>query len=85
MQEGEEIMFVKEIITKNMIESNLKVNFQDLRIVKHQEVESILFQVPHPLEFTEKETFKKKCSAGINEKYPDCQIIIEFKSQMTTR
>ena len=83
--EGEEIMFVKEIITKNMIKSNLKVNFQDLRIVKHQEVESILFQVPHPLEFTEKETFKKKCSAGINEKYPDCQIIIEFKSQMTTR
>ena len=56
---------------------------QDLRVVKNQDVESILFEVPVPIEFQQKEKFKTKCSQELHQVYPDCEVIIEFKSQMS--
>ena len=83
--EGEEIAVVKEIITKNLSQCSLPPTFQDLRIVKNRKMESILFQVPLPMGYNGQKEFRKKCSKELKNKYPDCHIIIEFKSQMTTR
>ena len=63
----------------------MKSNVQDLRIVKNQDVESILFEVPHPVEFKEQENFRKICSLDLQTRYSNCNIIIVFKSQMTMR
>ena len=83
--EGEEISFVKEIISRIITKFELKANIQDLRIVKNHKVESILFQIPVPMKFKEKDNFRKRCSEELINKYPDCNIIIEYKSQMTMR
>ena len=83
--EGEEISIIKEIIAKNLTSFNLQLEIQDLRIVKNHKVESILFQVPLPIGYNDQKEFRKKCSEDLNNKYPDCHISIEFKSQVTTR
>ena len=83
--EGEEISIVKEIIAKIVTKFELLTDIQDLRIVKNHKVESILFQVPVPMEFNEKDSFRKKCSEELNLNYPDCHIIIEYKSQLIMR
>jgi cation diffusion facilitator family transporter len=83
--EGEEISFVKEIISRIITKFELKANIQDLRIVKNHKVESISFQIPVPMEFKGKDHFKRKCSEELRIKYPDCNIIIEYKFQVTMR
>jgi hypothetical protein len=64
---------------------NLCDAIQDLRIVKNHQIESILFQVPISVEFNKKEEFNQHCSLDLMNKYPDCKVIIEYKSQMTIR
>ena len=81
--EGEEITVVKEIIINSQKYFGLKESIQDLRIVKNHQVESILFQIPVPVEFNKQEKFSKKCSEDLGDKYPDCKIDIEFKFQMS--
>ena len=83
--EGKEIAIIKDIILKNQKLFDLEESIQDLRIVKNHHVESILFQVPVPVEFNKQEKFSKKCSEDLGKKYPDCKIDIEFKSQMSMR
>ena len=83
--EGKEIAIIKDIILKNQKLFDLEESIQDLRIVKNHHVESILFQVPVPVEFNKQEQFSKKCSEDLGNKYPDCKIDIEFKSQMSMR
>ena len=83
--EGKEIAIIKDIILKNQKLFDLEESIQDLRIVKNHHVESILFQVPVPVEFNKQEQFSKKCSEDLSKKYPDCKIDIEFKSQMSMR
>ena len=83
--EGKEIAIIKDIILKNQKLFDLEESIQDLRIVKNHHVESILFQVPVPVEFNKQEKFSKKCSEELSKKYPDCKIDIEFKSQMSMR
>jgi cation diffusion facilitator family transporter len=83
--EGDEILIVKEIIAKIITKFELLTDIQDLRIVKNHKMESILFQVPVPMEFNEKDSFRKKCSEELNINYPDCNIIIEYKSQLIMR
>ena len=83
--EGKEIAIIKDIILKNQKLFDLEESIQDLRIVKNHHVESILFQVPVPVEFNKQEKFSKKCSEDLGNKYPDCKIDIEFKSQMSMR
>ncbi len=82
---GEEISSVKEIVYKIITKFGLLTDIQDLRIVKNHKVESILFQIPVPMKFKEKDNFRKRCSEELINKYPDCNIIIEYKSQMTMR
>ena len=82
---GKEIAIIKGIILKNQKLFDLEESIQDLRIVKNHHVESILFQVPVPVEFNKQEQFSKKCSEDLGYKYPDCKIDIEFKSQMSMR
>ena len=82
---GKEIAIIKGIILKNQKLFDLEESIQDLRIVKNHHVESILFQVPVPVEFNKQEQFSKKCSEDLGNKYPDCKIDIEFKSQMSMR
>mgnify|MGYP001088988363 FL=1 len=82
---GKEIAIIKGIILKNQKLFDLEESIQDLRIVKNHHVESILFQVPVPVEFNKQEKFSKKCSEDLGKKYPDCKIDIEFKSQMSMR
>ena len=82
---GKEIAIIKDIILKNQKLFDLEESIQDLRIVKNHHVESILFQVPVPVEFNKQEQFSKKCSEDLGNKYPDCKIDIEFKSQMSMR
>jgi hypothetical protein len=81
--DGEEISVVKGIIMENQKLFGLHESIQDLRIVKNHHVESILFQIPVPVEFNKQEKFSKKCSGDLGDKYPDCKIDIEFKSQMS--
>ncbi|MDP7027317.1 MAG: cation diffusion facilitator family transporter [Candidatus Marinimicrobia bacterium] len=83
--EGEEISIVKGIVELNQKAFNLKDAIQDLRIVKNNQIESILFQVPVPVEFNQKDEFKEKCSLELIQKYPNSEIMIEFKSQMSMR
>ena len=83
--EGKEIAIIKDIILKNQKLFDLEESIQDLRIVNNHHVESILFQVPVPVEFNKQEQFSKKCSEDLGNKYPDCKIDIEFKSQMSMR
>ena len=83
--EGEEITEILQIIKKNLISCNLDVRIQDLRIVKNHHIESILFQVPVSVEFNKKEEFNRQCSLDLKNQYPDCKIIIEYKSQMSIR
>ena len=83
--EGKEIAIIKDIILKNQKLFDLEESIQDLRIVKNHHMESILFQVPVPVEFNKQEQFSKKCSEDLGNKYPDCKIDIEFKSQMSMR
>ena len=82
---GEEISIVKSIVELNQKAFNLKDAIQDLRIVKNNQIESILFQVPVPVEFNQKDEFKEKCSLELIQKYPNSEIMIEFKSQMSMR
>jgi cation diffusion facilitator family transporter len=81
--DGEEISVVKGIIMENQKLFGLHESIQDLRIVKNHHVESILFQIPVPVEFNKQEKFSKKCSEDLGDKYPGCKIDIEFKSQMS--
>ena len=83
--EGEEITEILHIINKNLLSFNLDDTIQDLRIVKNHHVESILFEVPISVEFNKKEEFNRQCSLDMMNQYPDCKIIIEYKSQMTIR
>jgi len=76
--EGKEIAIIKGIILKNQKLFDLEESIQDLRIVKNHHVESILFQVPVPVEFNKQEQFSKKCSEDLGNKYPDCKIDIEL-------
>jgi len=82
---GEEISIVKSIVELNQKAFNLKDAIQDLRIVKNQKIESILFQVPVPVEFSQIDEFKEKCSSELIHKYPNSEIMIEFKSQISMR
>ncbi len=81
--EGKEIAVIKDIILENQKLFSLEESIQDLRIVKNHHVESIMFQVPVPVEFNMQGKFSKKCSEDLSNKYPDCKIDIEFKSQMS--
>ena len=83
--EGEEISIVRGIVELNQKTFNLEDAIQDLRIVKNKQIESILFQVPVPVEFNQKDEFKEKCSLELIQKYPNSEIMIEFKSQMSMR
>ena len=83
--EGEEIEGIQQIITKNLTSFNLSDKIQDLRIVKNNQIESILFEVPVSVEFNKKAEFKKQCSLDLIHQYPDCRIVIEYKSQMNIR
>ena len=49
------------------------------------QIESILFQVPVPVEFNQKDEFKEKCSLDLIQIYPNSEIMIEFRSQMSMR
>ena len=83
--EGKEISSIKNIIRRNLELFGLGNSFQDLRIVKNHQIESILFQVPVPVEFNQKDEFKEKCSLELIQTYPNSEIMIEFKSQMSMR
>jgi 5-carboxymethyl-2-hydroxymuconate isomerase len=83
--EGKEISSIKNIIRRNLELFGLGNSFQDLRIVKNHQIESILFQVPVPVEFNQKDEFREKCSSELIQKYPNSEIMIEFKSQMSMR
>ena len=83
--EGDEIKEIQQIIQKNLVLFNLRDTIHDLRIVKNHQIESILFQVPISVEFNKKEEFNQHCSLDLMNKYPDCNVVIEYKSQMTIR
>ena len=80
---GEEFDKICKIISANMQAMDIKTNFQDLRIVKNQGIESILFQIPVSVEFQKKDQFRTQCSLELQQDYPGCKVTIEFKSQMT--
>jgi len=81
--EGEEYEKIHGIILKNLQAMNLPETIQHLRVVKTKEVESILFQVPVSVEFYQKEEFKTKCKQELQQMFPDSNVMIEFKSQMS--
>ena len=83
--EGEEITEILHIIKKNLSSFNLDDKIQDLRVVNNKQIESILFQVPIFSDFNQKEEFNRQCSLDLKNQYPDCKIIIEYKSQMSIR
>ena len=81
--DGKEFTKIQSIILGNLQTMNMVKSIQDLRVVKNRGIESILFEVPIPVEFQHKEEFQAKCSKELNQAYPDCEIKIEFKSQMS--
>ena len=80
---GEEFTQIQSIILNNLQVMNMAKSIQDLRVVKNQSIESILFQVAVPVEFQQKEKFQSQCCQELQQAYPDCQVKIEFKSQMS--
>ena len=80
---GEECSRIQEIILDNLRRMNMAETIQDFRLVKNQGVESILFQVPVSVEFHQKKQFRTLCSRKLQELYPDCQVMIEYKNQMS--
>ena len=82
---GEEVENIQGIISKTLKAMRVSTGIQDLRVVKNQGagIESILFQVPVSVEFQKKEKFQTQCSWELQQVYPDCKVIIEFKSQMS--
>ena len=82
---GEEYEKIQKIILDNIHSMKISKTIQDLRVVKNQSVESILFQVPVSVEFNQKEKFRKQCREELQQLYPDCNVMIEFKSQMSMR
>ena len=80
---GEEFDSIRGIIIENLQAMEINTNIQDLRIVKNHGVESILFQVPVSVEFQKKEQFKTQCSHALQKTYTECNVVIEFKSQMS--
>lgn len=80
---GSDITTIQEIIRKNLTDFGLGEDFQDLRIVKNHQIESILFQVPVSVGFNKKDEFRENCSSDLIQQYPHSEIMIEFKSQMS--
>jgi len=80
---GEEFESIQQIISENLLAMNMDTVIQDLRIVKNKNVESILFQVPVSVEFQKKEKIRTKFNKHLKERYPECTVTIEFKSQMS--
>ena len=80
---GEECNRIQDIILDNLRRMKMAETIQDFRVVKNQGVESILFQVPVSVEFNQKKQFKTLCSRQLQELYPDCQVMIEYKNQMS--
>ncbi len=80
---GEEYNKIHGIILDNLKMMNMSDNIQDLRVVKNKEVEAIFFQVPVSVEFNQKEKFKTKCKQELQQMFPDSNVMIEFKSQMS--
>jgi Co/Zn/Cd efflux system component len=83
--DGEEYDRIREIILDNLQKMNMDNTIQDLRIVKNQGIgiESILFQIPVSVEFRGKEKLQTQCRQELQQAYPDCKLMIEFKSQMS--
>ena len=81
--DGEDFTKIQSIIIDNLQRMQMNESIQDLRVVKNQNIEAILFQVPVPVEFQRKEKFQTKCRQALHRIYPDCQVQIEFKSQMS--
>ena len=80
---GEEYSRIEGIISDNLQSLKVNIAIQDLRVVQNQQVESILFQIPVSTEFKQEDAFKTKCTHELQKVYPECQVIIEFKSQIS--
>ena len=74
---------IKSLILENLRLMEINASIQDLRIMNDQGVKSIHFQIPVSVEFQQKEQFQRQCMQDLEKNYPNCQVFIEFKSQMT--
>ena len=81
--EGKEIEKIQRIIKQSIKLIEIDTKVQDLRVVRNRGVESILFEIPVPTDFKETETFKIQCNKKLKDAYPDCEVKIEFKSQIS--
>jgi cation diffusion facilitator family transporter len=81
--DGSEVKDVKRILAQVMQENEMDGEIQDLRVVAGDPVESILFEVPVPVNFGNQENLEEKFKQSLSEIFPSTSIMIEFKPQIT--
>jgi len=79
---GETVENIREIIHQQMESHNIPGVVQDLRFVEDNEVESILFQIPVSVNFTDKAQLEKDIRRELSGMYPSSEIRMDFIPQI---
>lgn len=81
---GENINRIKSILKKISEQQKEDFRIQDLRIVGKTTVEAILFEVPHVVGYAPAESIRNAYLTGLSKEFPDSDIVIELKPQVSS-
>ena len=79
--DGEVINEIRKLIQDSMNSFGITDVVHDLRIVKNDNVESILFEIPTSTDFDEQESLDDKVKKSLLENYPTASIVVDFKKK----
>ena len=80
---GDKIAQIKSLIETTIQDNYLMTEIQDLRLIKGNGVESILFEIPTPVEYKDQDNLEKKLVSVLSEGFPNTEVEIKFKPQIT--
>ncbi|NQU67785.1 MAG: cation transporter [Candidatus Marinimicrobia bacterium] len=81
--EGETVENIRQIVQNEMKTYSVPGIIQDLRFVEDKEVESILFQVPVPVNFPDVVILEENIRQKLTREYPSSAIMMDFVTQLT--
>ncbi len=81
--EGETVENIRQIVQNEMKTYSVPGIIQDLRFVEDKEVESILFQVPVPVNFPDVVILEENIRQKLTSEYPSSAIMMDFVTQLT--
>ena len=79
--DGETINEIREIVQDSMNSFGISDVVQDLRIVRNDKVESILFEIPVSTDFDNEEPLDNHVKNSLKAKYPEASIVVDFKKK----